>query len=110
MTMESFVIKRGNNSPSLVYALIPNNRTLAGASVQFRMRKFRGDTVIDSPAFVENFLPPIVRYDWQVSDTLEDGKYEAEFEVTFSDGAIETYPSDTFIPVLINRGIPPRVS
>ena len=46
-----------------------------------------------------------VRYDWSVGDTAEAGSYQAEFEVTYSDGSMETFPNDGHISVKITDDI-----
>jgi hypothetical protein len=35
-----------------------------------------------------------VKYDWQSGDTGTAGLYYAEWQVTYSDGTIETFPND----------------
>jgi hypothetical protein len=51
-------------------------------------------TVIDSPA-------GIVTYDWQTGDTDVSGVYYAEFEVTYGDGSVETFPNSGNISIKI---------
>ena len=36
----------------------------------------------------------IVKYPWSAGDTDEPGEYLGEFEVTFSDSSIQTYPNN----------------
>lgn len=37
-----------------------------------------------------------VTYDWQASDTATVGEYQAEFEVTWNVGDVETFPNDSY--------------
>lgn len=94
-----FQIKRGDTSPSLRFSLIPDDITLAGASVQFQMRQIRGATVIDVPAQIITTLPPVVQHNWTAGQTDDAGSYQAEFRVTYADGAVETFPNCGFIVV-----------
>ncbi len=48
---------------------------------------------------------PQVRYDWEAADTATAGFFEAEFEVTYADGSIETFPNYGYIGVAISQDI-----
>ena len=104
---ETFYLKEGDTSPSLLYALSPATVDLTGASVVFNMRR-KGDAVKVNRAaamIVTTTGTPTVRYDWNAADTDTAGIYEAEFEVTYSGGAVETFPNSDFIAVLISGDI-----
>ena len=47
-------------------------------------------------------MTPTVKYEWQPGDTDTEGFYDAEFEVTYSDGTVETFPNRGFITVIIS--------
>lgn len=101
----TFVIKRGDTSPSLRY-LLPSDLSLAGAQVRFLMRRIDSDTVLDTPADIESiFEPAIVAHLWAPGQTDKPGRYQAEFEVTYSDGAVETFPNRGFINVIIPEDV-----
>lgn len=107
----SFYIKQNDTSPSLRARLedgVGNDVDLTGASVRFHMKPI-GTSVanVDAAAIVvvsasENNL---VQYDWAVGDTASVGSYQAEFEVTRSDGTIETFPNNGYIRVEITDDI-----
>ena len=105
--MLKFVIKRGDTSPALRFALLPESVSLAGANVRFQMRP-RGDaTVIDRPAMILSaFEPAVVAHLWLPGDTEAPGRYEAEFRVTNMDGTVETFPNLGFIEVFITEDVP----
>jgi hypothetical protein len=42
-----------------------------------------------------------VQYDWSAADTATIGTYNAEFEVTYGDSSIETFPNNGFISVVV---------
>ena len=72
------------------------------------MRKIDSDTVIDTPADIESvFEPAIVAHLWASGQTDAPGRYQAEFEVTYSDGAVETFPNLGFITVIIAEDVAP---
>ena len=105
--MLKFVIKRGDTSPALRLALLPDNVSLAGATVRFQMRARGGGTVIDRPAEVVSvFQPAVVAYRWLPGDTAQAGRFEAEFRVTNMDGTFETFPNLGFIEVFVTEDVP----
>ena len=58
--MLKFVIKRGDTSPALRFALLPDSVLLAGATVRFQMRPRGGATVIDRSASIHSVFQPAV--------------------------------------------------
>jgi hypothetical protein len=105
--MQKFIIKRGDTSPALRFALLPDSVSLAGATVRFQMRLRSGGTVIDRPAEIETvFAPAVVAHLWQPGETDQAGRFEAEFRATYMDGTVETFPNLGFIEVFITEDVP----
>jgi len=105
--MLKFVIKRGDTSPALRFALLPDSVSLAGATVRFQMRLRGGATVIDHEAGIESvYQPAVVTHAWQPGETETPDRYEAEFRVTYMDGTIETFPNLGFIEVFVAEDVP----
>lgn len=105
--MLKFVIKRGDTSPALRFALLPDSVSLAGATVRFQMRPRGGATLIDRPAeILAAFEPAVVAHFWQPGETDTPGRFEAEFRVTYMDGTIETFPNLGFIEVFVTEDVP----
>jgi hypothetical protein len=102
-----FFVKTGDTAPSLIYALLPASVDLTGATVRFNMRTRTGTVLINRAAAVVVVATeaPTVRYDWQAGNTDTSGFHEAEFEVTYSNGRIETFPNDSFIGVAVTGDI-----
>lgn len=104
--MLKFTIKRGDTSPALKFALLPDSVSLAGATVRFQMRARGGATVIDQPAQILSlFEPAIVTHIWALGETDTPGRFEAEFRVTYLDGAVETFPNLGFIEVFVTEDV-----
>jgi hypothetical protein len=104
--MQKFTIKRGDTSPALRYALLPESVSLVAATVRFQMRLRGGATVIDRPAEIQSaFQPAVVAHAWASGETDIAGRYEAEFRVTYADGAIETFPNHGFIDVFVAEDV-----
>ena len=92
----AFSIKQNDTGPSLLATLkdandVPVNIT--GADVRFHMKSLEGVVKIDSDMTVINSAEGLVRYDWLVGDTDTFGTYYVEFEVTYIDGSVETFPN-----------------
>lgn len=103
----SYETFQNDTSPSIGYQL-PVGVNIAAASVVFSMRPRSSATpVIDrGVARIVTLDPPVVAYDWAAGDTAVMGFYLAEFEVTYADGAVETFrdPAEG-IPVTILQEI-----
>lgn len=105
--MQKFIIKRGDTSPALRFALLPESVSLVSAVVRFQMRLRGGATVIDRPAAIESmFQPAVVAHAWAPGETDIAGRYEAEFRVIYANGTIETFPNHGFIDVVIIGDVP----
>ena len=105
--MLKFTIKCGDTSPALRFALLPDSVSLAGATVRFQMRARGRGTLIDRPAeILTAFEPAIVAHLWAPGETDTPGRFEAEFRVTYLDGAVETFPNLGFIEVFVTEDVP----
>ena len=105
----TFYIKRNDTSPSMLATLQDaddNAISVNGATVRFHLRAIGATAItVDSAAVIVSPLEGIVRYDWDAADTDVAGSYQAEFEVTYNDGSIETFPNDGYIRVNITGDI-----
>jgi hypothetical protein len=104
-----FTIKRGDTSPRLLYALQPSAEIdLTGATVRFSMRSRALGTLRvnrQTALIIIATGTPTVAYDWKASETTNAETCEAEFEVTYASGAVETFPNADFITVLVTSDI-----
>lgn len=98
-------IKQNDTLPALVaYLYNPDGSVvdLTGATVKFIMRLTSGGAAkVDTAATVVTATSGYVKYSWVAADTDTVGEYEGEFEVTFSGGAIQTYPNSKYIKIKV---------
>jgi len=100
-----FYIKQNDTVPSL-RATLENGSgdavDLGTATVRFHMRTLGTTTaLIDEAAQVITASSGVVQYNWASGNTATVGSYQAEFEVNYSNGTIETFPSNGYIRVEI---------
>lgn len=111
-----FNIKRGDTTPPIESELQDNDGQpvdLTGASVRFLMKPRGGPTLtVDGAADVDaDPTTGRVSYSWvgpvgvTLGDTDEAGEYAAEWEVTFADGSVQTFPNSTYLNVLVKRDL-----
>jgi transcriptional/translational regulatory protein YebC/TACO1 len=94
----TITIKR-NDTRDAIKATLSNESgpvNLTGATVRFLMSR-RGSIKVNRQAQIQDTVAGIVWMVFEQGDTDEQGLFQAEFEVSFSDGRIETFPSDGFI-------------
>ena len=105
----AFYIKQNDTSPALQATLKDGSGVvidLSGTSVRFHMRKVGDNNVkVDDAAVISDADGGVVYYSWSSSDTDTIGSFEAEFEVTYSGGEIESFPNNQFINVEITDDI-----
>lgn len=100
----TFTIKQSDTSPAIQATLQDANAVpinLSGATVKFHMKLLGGNTILNEDMVIVTPLSGLVRYDWQVGDTSVAGTYYAEFEVTYADSTVETFPNTGNIPIVI---------
>jgi len=93
----AFSIKQNDTSPSLQATLKDASQTavnLTGATVMFHMKSVDGTIKVDAEMTITNAEGGVVQYDWQTGDTDTVGTYYVEFEVTYSDLSVETFPNN----------------
>jgi len=109
-----FLIKRNDTSPVLEAQLKGADlqpMQILGATVLFKMGTTDGTQLVDGGVCtIVDAETGIVRYPWAAGDTSEAGTHRGEFEVTFFDGRIETFPrsqsaAKNFIRIVIPEDV-----
>lgn len=94
--MSTFFIKKRDTSPAFQVTLKDASDTvvdLTGSTIRFHMVTPTGTTVIDASATIVTATAGVCKYVWASGDTASAGDYNAEFEVTYADSTIETFPN-----------------
>lgn len=89
-----FTMKRNDTSPGIEYEIAgyPVAGIFTSATVRFLMWSIEtGTLVVDEAGSVEDNDGKL-RYAWQAADTATEGRYHAEFEVTYADLTVESFP------------------
>ena len=110
MPEETFYIKENDTASFLTRDLkdafgAPVNVT--GAAVVFSMRvKPAGTVKVDEQGCtIVTAGIGRVRYEWTAANTNTADEYEGEFQVTYANGKIQTFPNDGYIPIVITDDI-----
>lgn len=102
----AFNIKQNDTSPSLQATLkdaqlVPVNIT--AATVKLHMKSLDGVVKINETMTITDALNGVVQYDWQAGDTDTVGTYYVEFQVTYADASVETFPNNGNLVVSVVR-------
>lgn len=112
----AFSIKQNDTRPLFVVVLkddfgepteAPVNLTTAGGTAFFNMRAVSGGAVkiTRGTALVTNAAAGEITYSWTASDTNTVGAYEAELEVQWAGGKVETFPNDGYWEINVTDDI-----
>ena len=105
---QEFFIKRNDFSPTIRVSLkdaLGAYVNLNAATVVFKMQSLFGGAIISRDAVIFDTSEAVVEYVWQGTDTATSGSFRVEFEVTYADGKVETFPNSSFIRVQITDDI-----
>lgn len=97
-----FTLRQNDTAPPIRATLGVDNEPvdIQGATVKFHMINLSGLVVLDQPATSDQVGDGSdgtlgwVSYAWQTGDTSIPGRYRGEWEVTFPDGTIRSFPVD----------------
>ncbi len=106
----AFVIKQNDTRPKYVVQLVDNfgepdqgpvDLTTATAVKLIMAAKVDGSIKVNDTAAITTPAQGIVTYTWDAADTDTVGEYDAEFEITWGDGGVETVPNDGYLEVRV---------
>lgn len=93
-------IKRNDTRPYFPATLVFDNGSVApitGASIRFiARRRSDGQTKIDGAAVITDDAAGEVEYRFTTTDTDEAGAFDCEWEVTYADFTVQTFPTRGF--------------
>ena len=97
-----FRIKQNDTSPALKVILKDAKKrpvNLIGSTVRFHMKSESGRLIVNGLAELTDDENGIVTYFWKQGDTDIEGICLGEFEVTYEDKSIETFPNNSYIKI-----------
>ncbi len=106
----AFTIKENDTRPAYVAALkddygLPSESAInltAATSVKFKMRPVAGGALkVDGTMTIVSAAAGTVQYVWIAADTDTVGTFDVEYEITWSDGGVETVPNDGYDTVIV---------
>lgn len=107
--MADFHITQNDTAPAIEATLKDSDGNavdISGGSVTFHMRaKGETTTKVNASAKIVDSANGKVKYEWASGDTDTFGMFDAEWEVKYSDGSIETFPSNGFTEISIRKEI-----
>ena len=80
---------------------------MTGASVVFSMRvQPAGTTKVDKQSVTVNDASAgDLQYDWASANTNTADVYEGEFQVTYADTSVQTFPNDGYILIAVTDDV-----
>lgn len=109
--MPSFSMKRGDTSPTLEYetgVFEDGSGVFVGASATFFMKSQLDASLLVSGSATIADIDGVLHYAWTAGDTDVVGPYDAEFEVTYLGGRVETFPrasTDPYLTVTVTQDL-----
>ena len=104
--MYKFYLKRGDTSNDLQVTLTDDDGTavdVTGATIVFNMKHVNSNTLKVNRGAVTLVTPAsgIVKYVWSAANVNVAGKYRGEFEVTYANAKVQTFPNDSELMIEI---------
>lgn len=104
----AFVLKKGDTSPVLEATFKDYDGTavsIISATVKILVKTLDGVSVVNSAMTITDGINGVAEYGWQSGDTDTAGTYKVEFEVTFDNGSVETFPNTGYEMLVIKEDL-----
>lgn len=106
----AFRIKTNDTAPKLgvtIKDVDGNAVDISGYNaVRFHMKAYGASALkIDAPATVSDEDNGAIEYAWAIGDTDTAGTYYGEFEVTYADLSVETFPNKGYFTIIIQEDL-----
>lgn len=105
--IEPIFVKQNDTKNTIKAVLYDKNRKpvdVTDAKVRFLMSK-GGEIRVDNEAIITDAKNGVVIYPFSEGDLQESGTHQAEFEVTYEDFRIETFPTINYIPIIVMKDL-----
>jgi hypothetical protein len=109
--MTDYYFKQSDTAPAITAVLLDgrgNPVSLVAATVKFKMMDQAGTVIVNATAAADpNQVANTghVSYNWAIGDLDTEGVYLAEWEVTFLNGTVETFPNKDYDVVRVTKEI-----
>ena len=99
--MADVTYKRGDNAPPITATLSDLDGPIDLSSADAVRLRMKSDTAIveAGPVEITDAANGEIKYEWEADDLMFAGSYRGEWEITWSDGTIQTVPNDTYFAV-----------
>lgn len=109
---EKFHIKQHDTRPDLKVRLLDDDVAIDltnATSARFLMSNRRAGLKVDAAMTIldqtQDATVGVVSYTWQPGDTSAAGDFQAEIQITWPSGKLQTFPADSYIQVIITKDL-----
>lgn len=104
----AFTTKRGDYRAAIKASLKDTSGqpvNLTNCTVKFVMADLRNRVKINRNAIIQDAINGVVWFIFEANEVDEAGMFRGEFEVTYADGRVETFPNEGYITIQINSDL-----
>lgn len=109
---DKFYLKQHDTRPDLRVRLLDDDTAIDltnAAGARFVMGNRRSGVKVDADMTIEDQTVDatlgVVKYTWQAGDTSASGDFQAEIQITWPTGKIQTFPANGYITIVITKDL-----